>query len=302
VQTEQKFIWLDGGLVDWDDATVHITTHALHYGIGFFEGIRAYGTKNGPALFRLGDHLRRLRNSAAVYGMELPFALDELADACRTVVSANGLTDCYLRPLVFLGEGPNPLAAPLRCAIMASANGPLVGAPKPGGVRAQISSFQRFGSNALPPAAKASGQYLNSIIGQSAAVRSGYDDALFLNEDGLVADGWAHNIFTVYDGVLAVPPQWTGGLPGITRDSVLRLAAEDGIAVAERPLVRSDRDHAEEVFRTGTAAGVKPVGSIDGRTMTAGAPGPVTARIARLYADAVTGESGAHPEWLDYVC
>jgi branched-chain amino acid aminotransferase len=301
VRSEQKFIWLDGDLVGWNEANVHVTTHALHYGIGFFEGIRAYATQRGPALFRLGDHLRRLRDSAAVYGMQLPFELDELAAACRAVVAANGLADCYLRPLVFLGEGPNPLEAPLRCAIIASANGPLVGEPTRQGVRAQISSFQRFGANAMPPAAKASGQYLNSVIGQKAALHAGYDEALFLNEAGLVADGWAHNVFIVADGVLSAPPNWTGGLPGITRDSVLRLAAEDGLAVAERPLARSDLYLAEEVFLTGTASGIKPVESIDGRPMAEGAPGPVTARIARLYADAVTGESAAHPAWLDYV-
>jgi branched-chain amino acid aminotransferase len=301
VQTEQKFIWLDGDLVDWSEANVHLTTHALHYGIGFFEGIRAHATDNGPALFRLGDHLRRLRQSAAVYGMSLPFGPDVLSRACHQVVSANGLGDCYLRPLVFLGEGANPLAAPLRCAVMASAHGPLVGAPKPGGARAQISAFRCFSANAMPPAAKASGQYLNSFIGQSTALQAGYDEAVFLNEDGFVADGWANSVFAVADGALLTPPNWSGGLPGITRDSVLRLAAEDGIAVAERPLVRSDLYLADEVFLTGTATGVKAVESVDGRRMAAGAPGPVTSRVTRLLSDAVTGQSDAHPKWLEYV-
>jgi len=301
VPNEQKFIWLDGDLVDWADANVHITTHALHYGIGFFEGIRAHATTRGPALFRLGDHLRRLEQSAAVYGMTLPFGPDVLADACHQVVSANGLGDCYLRPLVFLGEGANPLAAPLRCAVMASAHGPLVGAPKAGGAKAQISAFQRYSANAMPPAAKASGQYLNSWIGQTTALQAGYDEAIFLNEAGFVADGWANNVFAVARGELLTPPQWSGGLPGITRDTVLRLAAEDGLTVAERPLVRSDLYLAEEVFLTGTATGVKAVESVDGRRMTAGAPGPVTTRVTGLLNAALTGGSDAHPEWLEYV-
>ena len=301
MQTEQKIIWLDGDLVDWADANVHITTHALHYGIGFFEGIRSHTTKNGPALFRLGDHLHRLENSAAIYGISLPFSVEVLSRACHQVVSANGLSDCYLRPLVFLGDGPDPLAAPLRCAVIASAHGPLTGAPKPGGAKAQISAFQRHAANALPPAAKASGQYLNSYIGQTTALRGGYDEAIFLNEAGFVADGWANNIFIVASGELVTPPHWTGGLPGITRDSVLRLATEDGMAVAERPLVRSDLYLATEVFLTGTAVGVKAVESVDGRRMGAGIPGPVTSRVARLLNAAATGESDAHPEWLEYV-
>jgi branched-chain amino acid aminotransferase len=301
VRTGPKFVWLDGALVDWDEANVHITTHALHYGIGFFEGVRAHATRHGPALFRLGDHIRRLEHSAAVYGLSLPFSAQVISEACHEVVSANGLGDCYLRPLVFLGDGPNPLAAPLRCAVIAGEHGPLVGAPKPGGAKAQISGFQRYAANALPPAAKATGQYLNSYLGQTAALRGGYDEAIFLNESGYVADGWANNVLVVAGGRLAAPPHWTGGLPGITRDSVLRLAAEDGLAVEERPLVRSDLYLADEVFLTGTAVGVKAVESVDGRLMAAGAPGPVTARLAELLKAVATGESDAHPEWLEYV-
>jgi branched-chain amino acid aminotransferase len=301
MQNEQKFIWLDGDLVEWADANVHVSTHALHYGIGFFEGIRSHATRKGPALFRLADHLRRLENSAAIYGIGLPFSVADMSSACHQVVSANGLSDCYLRPLVFLGPGPNPVTAPLRCAVMASAHGPLAGAPKTGGAKAQISAFQRYAANVLPPAAKASGQYLNSFLGQTAALRSGYDEAIFLSEAGFVADGWASNVLIVANGELVTPPLWTGGLPGITRDSVLRLAAEDGMTVAERPLVRSDLYLADEVLLTGTAIGVKAVESVDGRSMRAGSPGPVTTRLAELLAAAVTGQSGTHPEWLEYV-
>jgi branched-chain amino acid aminotransferase len=298
----QKFIWLDGDLVESADANVHVSTYALHYGIGFFEGIRAHSTSRGPAIFRLGDHIRRLARSAAIYGLRLPYSEQELTRACHQVVTANGLSDCYLRPLVFLGEGENPVLAPLRCAIMASPHGPFVGPATAGkAARAQISAFQRYAANALPPAAKASGQYLNSFLGQTAALHSGFDEAIFLNENGFVADGWASNVFLVVDGELLTPPNWTGGLPGITRDSIMRLAADDGIGVAERPLVRSDLYLADELFLTGTATGVKPVESVDGRPMTAGAPGPVTARIEALMTAAVTGESQARPGWLEYV-
>lgn len=300
--TGQKFIWLDGELVEAGDATVHVSTYALHYGIGFFEGIRVHSTSRGPAIFRLADHIRRLQRSAAIYGLRLPYSGQELAQACHQVVMANGLSDCYLRPLVFLGEGENPMLAPLRCTVMASPHGPFVGPAMVGkAARAQVSAFQRYAANSLPPAAKASGQYLNSFLGQTAALRSGFDEAIFLNENGLVADGWASNVFLVADGDLLTPPNWTGGLPGITRDSIMRLAAEDGITVAERPLVRSDLYLADEVFLTGTATGVKPVESVDGRPVAAGAPGPVTARIEALMAAAVIGESQTHPEWLQYV-
>lgn len=296
-----KFIWLDGELVSWGDANIHVTTHALHYGVGFFEGIRCHATPDGPALFRAADHLRRLRRSAAVYGFSLPHDEPAIGEACRQVVTSNGLTECYLRPIVFLGEGPNPLAAPLRCAVIATEHGPLVGPAKAGGAKAQISPFQRYAANALPPAAKATGQYLNSFLGQTAALRSGYDEAIFLNETGFVADGWANSVFIVSDGELVAPPQWTGGLPGITRDTVLRLAAEDGLRTSERPLVRSDLYLADECFLAGTATGIKPVESVDGRPLAGGAPGPVTKRITELIIGVVTGTTTAHPEWREHL-
>ena len=295
-----KFVWLDGRMVDARDANVPVSTLALHYGIGFFEGIRCHATAAGPALFRLRDHLARLRRSAAVYGVTLPYDEETLAAACAQVVVDNGLTDCYVRPLVFLGEGANPLAAPFRCAILASPGGPLAGGARPAGVTAQISSFQRFGANALPPAAKATGQYLNAFLAIREAVRGGHDEAILLNEAGYVADGWAHNVFVVESGTLVTPPLWTGGLPGITRDSLLKLAAENAIPTAERPLVRSDLYLADECLLTGTAVGVAAVTRIDGRPVGAGVPGPVGARLAKLLTEAVTGAATAHPEWLEY--
>jgi branched-chain amino acid aminotransferase len=296
-----KFVWLDGELVDWAAATVHITNFALHYGIGFFEGIRCHGTPRGPALFRLGDHLSRLRRSAAIYGVTLPYSEAILAEACRESVRCNGLTDCYLRPMIFLGEGPNPLSAPFRCAVIASANGPVAGPPPGAGTRAKVSSFQRYGGNALPPAAKAIGQYLNAYLGQGEALRAGYDEAIFVDAAGMVTDGWAHNVFIVSDGVLATPPTWAGGLAGITRDSVLRLAEAIGIPATERALARSDLYTADECFLTGTAAGIVPVVSVDDRATGTAQVGPVTRRLIDELTATVTGASAAYPGWLDYV-
>jgi len=201
-----KSIWMDGELVDWDEATVHVTSFGLHYGFGFFEGIRCHSTPAGPAIFRLTDHLRRLQRSAAVYDVQLPYPVEELYSACKQVVSANGLTDCYLRPIVFLGEGANVLEAQFKTAVIATADGPLAGPPNEAGVRAHISSFRRMSPNSIPPAAKATGQYLNSFLAITEALTSGYDEALMLNDSGRVSDGWAHNIFVVTDGVLVTPP------------------------------------------------------------------------------------------------
>jgi branched-chain amino acid aminotransferase len=295
----EKIIWLDGNLVDWDEATVHVTSFGLHYGIGFFEGVRCHATPDGPALFRLADHLRRLRLSAAVYGVALPYSAEELAQACRSVIGANGLTDCYLRPLVFLGEGANPLAARFRAAVIATADGPLIGAPKQDGVRAMISGIERMSPNAIPPAAKATGQYLNSYLAQSEALRSGYDEAILLNAGGYVTDGWAHNLFAVRDGVLLTPPVSAGALAGITRDTVLKLAAEEGLPAGEQNLVRSDLYTAEECFLTGTAAGLVPIISVDGRTVGDGSPGPITSRLRDRLNDVMRGAVDAHPEWRE---
>jgi branched-chain amino acid aminotransferase len=295
-----KFVWLDGDLVDWADATVHVTTGGLHYGVGFFEGIRCHGTGRGPALFRLDDHLHRLRRSAAIYGVTLRYDGAALADACRQVVSRNGLSDCYVRPLVFLGAAANPMAADFRYAVIASPQPPLANGQHEVAT-AQVSAFQRYAANALPPAAKASGQYLNAYLAQREALRCGHDEALLLNEHGYLADGWAHNVFVVSDRYLVTSPLWTGGLPGITRDSVLRLAEDHGVAVLERPLTRSDVYLADECFLTGTAVGIRPVVSVDGRVIGDGGPGALTLQIAEWLTAVTTGTTEAHPEWRQYV-
>jgi branched-chain amino acid aminotransferase len=296
-----KFIWMDGDLVDWSDATVHVSSFGLNYGIGWFEGIRCHSTPVGPAIFRLTDHLRRLHRSAAVYGFAVPYSVDELAQACRSVVAANGLSDCYLRPLVTLGDGDHPLTATFRTAVIATENGPLAGAPKDGGVTARISSFQRMSPNAIPPASKATGQYLNSLLAQGEAITSGCDEAILLNSDGFVTDGWAHNVFVVAAGTLITPPLAAGALPGITRETVMTLAADDGIATAERNLVRTDLYLADECFMTGTSAGLVPVASVDGRAIGDGKPGPLTARLRDRLADVTHGATQAYPQWREFV-
>ncbi|MGB2570886.1 branched-chain amino acid transaminase [Micromonospora citrea] len=294
-------VWLDGSLVDWDDAQVHVSAHGLHYGIGFFEGVRCHGTPQGPAIFRLTDHLRRLARSAATYLVRLPYGVDDLAEACRAVVRANGLTDAYLRPIVFLGPGQSPLTAPYRVAVLASTDGPLAGGTKEHGVKAKVASFQRMPSHVLPPAAKATGQYLNSYLAQMEALTSGYDEAILLNTEGHVTDGWAHNLFVVRDGELRTPHLASGALEGVVRDTVLTLAAEAGVPARADVLVRTDLYHADECFLTGTAAGIVPVLSVDGRPVGGGKVGPVTQRLAAAYADLTTGRDTAHPEWRELV-
>jgi branched-chain amino acid aminotransferase len=296
-----KTIWMDGQLVDWDDATVHVTSFGLNYGIGFFEGIRCHSTPAGPAIFRLTDHVQRLRRSAAVYGVALPYPVEEIAQACKLVVGENGLTDCYLRPLVFLGEGANPAVASFRAAVIATTGGPLIGEPKRDGVSARISSFHRMSSSSIPPAAKATGQYINSFLAQTEALGSGCDEAILLNDRGYVTDGWAHNVFVVVGGALLTPPVSAGVLPGITRDTIMRLAAEDDLVVREQDLVRSDLYLADECFLTGTAAGVLPVTSVDLRVVGTGQPGPLTTRLGERLTEVEHGAVEAHPEWREHL-
>jgi branched-chain amino acid aminotransferase len=296
-----KAIWMDGELVDWDDATIHVTSYGLHYGFGFFEGIRCHSTPSGPAIFRLTDHLRRLQRSAAVYETQLPYQVEELARACKLVVSANGLTDCYLRPIVFLGDGANVLEAKMRTAVIATADGPLIGPPSDAGVKAHISSFRRISSDSIPPAAKATGQYLNSFLAISEALTSGFEEAIMLNDAGRVSDGWTHNVFVVTDGVLVTPPISAGALAGITRETIMTLAAEEGIEVRAHDLVRTDLYLADECFLTGTAAGVVPVISVDGRGIGTGKPGLLTTSLKDRVTQITHGVVDAHPEWREYV-
>lgn len=301
--TPTKFVWMDGELVSWEEAKVHILTHALHYGSGVFEGIRAYETKRGAAVFRLTDHIERLYRSAKIYLMEIPYRAEELIQATKETIRANELSSCYIRPLVYRGYGEmglNPLPAPIRVSIAVWPWGAYLGEESLNkGVRMKISSWKRFEPNMLPPAAKATGQYINSSLAKIEALKAGYDEAIMLNVDGHVADASGENLFIIRDGVLQTAPTWAGPLAGITRDSVIRIAGDLGIPFEERNLVRSDLYTADEALLTGTAAEVVPIRSIDEREL--GDPGPATKKIQEVFFAAVKGEVEQYSAWNEYV-
>jgi branched-chain amino acid aminotransferase len=301
MQTTEK-IWMNGSFVAWDDAKVHVLTHALHYGTGVFEGIRAYETPKGTGVFRLTAHLERLRRSAALYEMQLPYTVPEMANAIHETIGANNISSCYVRPLVFRGYGPMGLYAmnnPVDVAVAVWPWGAYLGEDAlEQGVRCKISSFRRYGPNTLPPAAKASGQYINSVLAKHEASRCGYDEAILLNEQGSIADGSGENVFVVRDGVLHTPPTSDSCLPGITRDSIMLIARELGYEVREVNLVRTDLYFADEVFLCGTAAEVTPVASVDDQPT--GGRGPVTERIQSVFFDVVNGRDGRFGDFLEF--
>ena len=296
-------IWMNGKLVPWDEAKTHVLTHALHYGSGVFEGIRAYKTDRGPAVFRLPEHLERLRRSAKLYYMELPYTVAELAQATRDVIKANKLDACYIRPLVYRGYGEMglyPLHAPVDAVIAVWPWGAYLGDEGVRhGIRAKVSSIQALGHTQLARAAKATGQYLNSILAKIEVTNAGYDEAIMLGADGHVCEGSGENLFLVRDGVLYTPFPADGVLEGITRDTVLRIAADEGIEARERTLARSDLVIADELFFTGTAAEVVPIREVDDHAI--GEPGPVTRRIQQRYRDIVEGRDAKFAHFLDHV-
>ena len=297
-------IWMDGELVDWDDAKVHVLTHALHYGTGVFEGIRAYETAKGAGVFRLTDHIRRLFRSAAVYMMEIPFGLDELVGAAKETVRVSGLRSCYVRPIAFhaYGEmGLNPLFAPISMAIAVWPWGSYLGDEcLENGARLLISSWRRPDPNAFPTQAKATGQYINSGLAKVEAIKAGYDDALMLGPDGTVAEGTGENLFIVRDGTLITPPESSGILLGVTRDSVIQIAKDAGYETVERKLLRPDIYTADEAFLTGTAAEVTPIREVDGRILASNGRGPITKEIQQTYFAAVKGEIDRYERWVEY--
>jgi branched-chain amino acid aminotransferase len=296
-------IWMDGALVGWDDAQCHVLTHALHYGSGVFEGIRCYETADGPAVFRLADHMIRLERSARMLRMDIGYSVDQMVEATREVVRANGLKECYIRPLVFRGYGAiglNPLSAPVSVIVAAFPWDTYLGEDAlKHGATAGISSWRQRGNNAMPPQIKASGNYLNSSFAKIEALDHGYDEAIILNEAGFVCEGTGENIFVVRDGILMTPPVSDGILEGITRHSVMVIADDMGFDVTEASLVRTDLYTAEEVFMCGTAAEVVPVRSVDHREI--GEPGPVTVAIQKTYFEAVRGQAGSYEDWLDRI-
>jgi branched-chain amino acid aminotransferase len=301
---KSSWIWLDGAFVPWDEANVHVLTHTLHYGLGVFEGIRCYRSDAGrSAVFRLRDHNRRLYDSARILGLTIPFGEQELDEACLETVRRNGLEECYIRPLVFLGDGEMGLAADnaVRVAIAAWKWGAYLGADgQTKGIRAKTSSFHRFHSNTLMSKAKTVGNYVNSILASHEARTSGYQEALMLDTEGFVAEGSGENIFIVRDGVVKTP----GGhsiLPGITRDTVLQLLRDQGIDVREERMTRDEIYIADEAFLTGTAVEITPMRELDDRRIGRETPGPVTLAMQKAFFDAVRGRNERHRDWLAFV-
>jgi branched-chain amino acid aminotransferase len=296
-------IWANGELVPWEDAKVHVLTHALHYGTGVFEGIRAYETEQGPAIFRHREHLERLERSARLYYMDLPFSLDELRDATHELIGRNGLKSCYIRPLVVRGFGEmglNPLANPVEVYIAVWEWGAYLGEEgKANGVRAKTSSYRRISPESLIPQSKASGQYLNSVLAKIEATKAGYDEAILLDDKGTVCEGTGENVFVVRDGVISTPGQTASILDGINRRSVIEIATDLGYTVVERDVARAELPLADEVFLTGTAAELTPLREID--DIEIGPPGEITRQIQRVFDDALHGRVERYREWLDHV-
>jgi branched-chain amino acid aminotransferase len=298
-------IWLDGELVPYDQAQVHVLTHSLHYGLAVFEGMRAYQGDDGrSAIFRGREHIRRLLESAHIVEMPVPYSQEELLKACADVVRINKLAECYLRPIAFYGEGEMGLAAranKTRVAVAAWPWGAYLGADSvTKGVRLRTSSFVRFHHNSMMPAAKVSGHYVNSILAGYEARRGGYDEALLLDVSGFVAEGSGENVFIVRDGAVKTPPL-TSILPGITRDAVMKMLRDDGVAVSEEHFARDAVYIADEAFMTGTAAEVTPVVELDDRRIGSGQPGPITRKLRQSFESALHGRDPRYQSWLYYV-
>ncbi|MGH8470094.1 MAG: branched-chain amino acid transaminase [Gammaproteobacteria bacterium] len=294
-------IWMDGEMLPWREAKVHVLTHTLHYSMGVFEGIRAYKTERGTAIYRLREHIERLFRSAHILGMPMPYERAALAQVCREVVRANSLESAYLRPLCFYGsEGMGLRADNLKTHIMVAAWhwGPYLGAAgQEQGIRIKTSSFTRHHVNITMCKAKANGNYMNSMLALQEALQAGYDEALLLDVEGYVMEGSGENFFIVRDGILYTP-DLTSALEGITRASIITLAGELGMRVQEKRITRDEVYIADEAFFTGTAAEVTPVRELDGRRIGAGQRGPITARLQSLFFDQVHGRRTEHPEWL----
>jgi branched-chain amino acid aminotransferase len=303
MQATEK-IWMNGELIDWDDAKIHVGAHGLHYGTGVFEGIRCYDTPQGPAVFRLRDHLERLHNSAKLLYMELPYSVDELRDVCKEVICANGLPSCYLRPIAFYGYGELGVQArgnPVEVVIMSWPWGTYLGDDGlQNGIRVKVSSWQRIAPNVIPHVAKATGIYLNSMLAVTEAINAGYEEAIMLTHDGYVADGSGENVFVVKDGVIYTPDLSAGILSGITRNTIIQIAQDQGYTVVEKNLIRSDLLIADEVFMCGTAAEVTPVREIDDVEIGVG---EITKAIQKAYLETVNGngETDRWAHWRDPV-
>jgi branched-chain amino acid aminotransferase len=300
---KSEWIWMNGEFVAWDDAKVHVLSHGFHYGTGVFEGIRCYETDRGPAIFRHREHLERLAMSAELYYLDLPYSTEEIAAATRDLIARNGLRACYIRPLAFRGYGEMGLyakSAPIEVIIAVWPWGAYRGDEgKRNGIRAKVSSWRRIGPGGLIPHAKASGQYLNSILAKTESANAGYEEAILLDERGFVCEGSGENIFLVREGEIVTPPHVASILDGISRKSVIQIARDLGYTVVERDVARSELYMAEEIFLTGTAAELVPVREIDDHPL--GEPGEITRVIQAKFEDALHGRAEEYLEWLDPV-
>ncbi len=296
---------MNGEYVPWADAQVHVLTHALHYGTSVFEGVRCYDTEIGPAVFRHQDHIDRLFRSAEAYFMELPYTAEELRSATLELIARNGLRSCYIRPIAYRGYGSMglfPLSVQVDVTIAVWEWGLYLGEEgKRDGVRGKISSWRRISPNALMPHAKAGGQYLNSILAKVEAHNAGYDEAILLDHRGDVCEGTGENIFVIRDGVIATPPMSSSILEGISRDSIIKIAADMGHEVVERVIAVDELTIADEIFLTGTAAEMVPVRELDDRPVGSGRPGEITTALLQVYDDALHGRDERYRDWLDPV-
>jgi branched-chain amino acid aminotransferase len=302
---QADLIWQNGELVAWEDAKVHVLTHGLHYGTGVFEGERAYETPHGTAIFRHREHLERLFKSAELYYMPVPYTFEELRTATHELIAANELTECYVRPIVFRGYGQMGLY-PLECSvdvvIAAWKWAAYLGEEgKRDGVRAKVASWRRIPHDSLIPHAKASGQYLNSVLAKIEASKAGYQEAILLDAQGFVSEGTGENIYVVKDGMVFTPPQTAAILDGISRKSVIQIARDLEYELVERDLARAELYLADEVFLSGTAAELVPVREIDDHPIGDGRPGPVTREVQRVFDDALHGRDPRYVDWLDVV-
>lgn len=304
IQPTEK-IWKNGKLIDWKDATVHVLTHGLHYGTGVFEGIRCYKTDRGPAVFRLREHMERMQMSARAINMKLPFSVEELCIAAKETIRANRLQACYIRPIAFYGVsgiGVNPIGYPVEVFIVTFEMGAYLGEEgMRNGISVHTSSWHRVSSGSVPATAKVCGDYLNSALAVMEAKLNGFDETIMLNDMHMVAEGSGENLFMVRDRRLLTPPLSAGILPGITRDSVIKLATEMGYDVREQDIARSELYMADELFFTGTAAEVTPIREVDRRPVGDGRPGPVTKAIQARFLEVVRGRDERYSSWLDPV-
>jgi branched-chain amino acid aminotransferase len=300
---EADFIWMNGEIVRWEDARVHVLTHALHYGSGVFEGIRAYETERGTAVFRHQDHLARLKRSGELYYMDLPFTLEKLREATHELIRKNNLRSCYIRPIAFRGYGEMglfPLNTPVEVVIAVWPWGAYLGEEgQKNGIRVKVASWRRMSSDSFIPQAKATGQYVNSILAKVETAKAGYDEAILLDQHGNVSEGSGENVFLVRDGHISTPTAASCILDGITARSVVQIAGDLGFTVTQRHISRGELYQADEVFLTGTAAEIVPVREIDDHVL--GPPGELTQAIQKRFFDAIKGKRDEYLEWLDFV-